>query len=76
VLQPISAISRTPSSSASRNVTIYSAHTFSSDTGSTSPVQQRNHRHRRLFPHTAGSKQNHEAPLRAPSPTAAATYRS
>jgi hypothetical protein len=73
VLQPIRAISRTPSNSTSRNATIHSALTFSSYTGSTGPVQQRHHRHCRLFLRTAGSKQNHEAPLRAPSPTAAAT---
>ena len=49
VLQPIRAISRTPSSNTSRSATIHSALTFSSYTGSTGPVQQRHHRHRCLF---------------------------
>jgi len=62
--------------SRSPSATVHSAIAFSSNDRSThqrGPVQQRLHRHCRLFPRTTGSKQNHEAPLRAPSPTAAAT---
>jgi hypothetical protein len=62
-----------PSSSTNRNAIIHIALDFSNDNGSTGPVQQQHHIHHHPFPRIAGLKQNHEAPLRTPSLTAAAT---
>jgi hypothetical protein len=68
-LLTISAISRTPAATPPSTVPSPSAATMDQQ----APVQQRHHRHHRLFPRTAGPKQSHKAPLRAPSHTVATT---
>jgi len=62
-----------PSSSTSRNAPSTVPSPSAATTDQQAPVQQRHHRHHRLFPRTAGPKQSHEALLRAPSLTVAAT---